>query len=107
MARVAMVTRTMETTKVNVLCLNIKEGTPFEKELVLAGTFKDEKSKMKAVSAQVDNDEQKAVHVKSTEVITTLYGMTEDDFIKHAKVLPARGTTEVTPDATADATPNA
>jgi hypothetical protein len=95
MARVAMVTRTLATTKVSVLCLDIEKATPFTKELVLAGTFKDEKSQMKAVSAQVDVENKvKAVHVTKSENIETLYGMTEAEFIKLAKVLPARGTNE-------------
>ena len=92
MARIAMVTRTMVTTKAKVLCLNIEKSEPFETELTLAGTFKDNKSLMKAVSAKVDSETVKAVHVKSTEEVETLYGMTEDNFIKNAEVLPARGT---------------
>jgi hypothetical protein len=92
MARQAMVTRTMQTTKVNVLCLEIEKAEPFNKDLTLAGTFKDQKSLMKAVSASVDNEQQKAVHVVHSEVVETLYGMTEDEFIKNAKVLPARAT---------------
>jgi predicted transcriptional regulator YheO len=90
MARVAMVTRTMQTTEVNVLCLNIQTAEPFNKDLVLAGTFKDNKAMMKAVSAQVDNDAQKAVVITTSKVVETLYGMTEDEFIKNAKVLPPR-----------------
>jgi hypothetical protein len=100
MARVAMVTRTMLTTKVNVLCLEIEKAEPFNKDLTLAGTFKDQKSLMKAVCASIDNDQQKAVHVVHSETVETLYGMTEDEFIKNAKVLPARGTTAT---ATAEA----
>jgi hypothetical protein len=52
---------------------------------------------MKAVSAQVDNEQQKAVKIVKQEVVETLYGMTEDEFIKNAKVLPPRAVaTEVT-----------
>jgi hypothetical protein len=97
MARVAMVTRTMLTTKVNVLCLELEKVEPFNKDITLAGTFKVEKSIMKAVSAQVDNEQQKAVKIVKQEVVETLYGMTEDEFIKNAKVLPPRAVaTEVT-----------
>lgn len=90
MARERMVTRTIETTNAKVLCMNIQSGTPCEKDVVLAGTFKDEKSLMKAVSKAVDNDTEKAVHVKTATEVQTLYGMTEADFIKLAKVMPAR-----------------
>jgi hypothetical protein len=94
MARVPMVTRTMITTKVNVLCMDLEKAEPFNKDLVLAGTYKDNKSLMKAVSAQVDNDKQKAVVVTFSEEVETLYGMTEDEFIKNATVLPPRTKTE-------------
>lgn len=100
MARERMVTRTMQTTKVNVLCMNIKSATPEYKDITLAGTFKDEKSLMKAVEKAINNDTLKAVNVVKSEAIETLYGMSEADFIATAKVLPPRGTveTEPTPD---------
>jgi hypothetical protein len=94
MARVAMVTRTMLTTQVNVLCLDTEKVEPFNTDLTLAGTFKDQKGLMKAVSGQIDNDKQKAVKVVSATTVETLYGMTEDDFIKNAKVLPPRTASE-------------
>jgi predicted transcriptional regulator YheO len=96
MARVSMVTRTMETTKVNVLCLNVETAEPFNKDIVLAGTFKDAKALKKAVEKAVDNDTEKSVHVVYSETVQTLYGMTEDEFIQHARVLPPRATAEAT-----------
>lgn len=87
MARVPMVTRTIVTTKANVLCLDIVNGEPFNRDVVLPRTYKDEKSLMKAVSALIDNESEKAVHVVSSEEIETLYGMSEQDFINNAKVL--------------------
>ena len=90
MARIPMVTRTIVTTKANVMCLNIVTGEPFNKEVILPRTYKDEKSLMKKVSELVDTEEVKAVHVVSKEEVETLYGMTEQDFIKHAEVLPPR-----------------
>jgi hypothetical protein len=94
MARVAMVTRTITTTEVNVLCLELVKVEPFNKDLTLAGTFKDQKALMKAVTKQIDNDNQKAVSIVSSKEVETLYGMTEEEFIAVAKVLPKRGTTE-------------
>ena len=38
----------------------------------------------------VEADTVKAVHIVSTEQVETLYGMTEQDFMEHAKVLPPR-----------------
>lgn len=85
-----MVTRTILTTKVNVLCLNVVTGEPFNTELVVPRTYKSDKDLMKVVSPQIDNEEQKAVHIVAQEEIETLYGMTEQDFIQFAKVLPPR-----------------
>lgn len=94
MARTPQVTRTIQTTKVIALCLDIENQKPFDKEVTLSGTYKDEKHIMKALTALVNSDTIKVVHVKHTEVQETLYGMTEQEFISHAKVLPPRPTKE-------------
>ena len=90
MARIPMVTRTIQTTTATVLCLNIKEGEPFNKEVVLPRTYKDEKSMMKVVEKIINTEDVKAVHIVHTEVNETLYGMTEQEFISAAHVLPDR-----------------
>lgn len=90
MARIPMVTRTIQTTTANVLCLNIKEGEPFNKEVVLPRTYKDEKSMMKVVEKLINTEDVKAVHIVHTDVNETLYGMTEQEFIAAARVLPDR-----------------
>ena len=90
MARVPQVTRTIQTTKVDVLCLNIKEGNPFNQTVTLPRTYKDEKSMLKAVEKLVNSDEVKAVHIVSHEVEETLYGMTEQKFIELAEPMPPR-----------------
>lgn len=95
MARVPMVTRTIQTTKANVLCLDIEKGEPFNKVVVLPRTYKDEKSMMKVVEGAINTDTVKAVHIVDSSVQETLYGMTEQDFISHADILPHR----TTPDA--------
>lgn len=96
MARVPMVTRTIVTTKVNVMCLDIVNGEPFNKEFTLPRTYKTDKEILKVISEQFDNDEHKAVHVVNKEEILTLYGMTEQVFIENAEVLPPRTTKEET-----------
>lgn len=90
MARTPMVTRTIQTTKANVLCLNIVEGEPFNKVVTLPRTYKDENAMLKVISKMVDNDEVKAVHVVDYYVEETLYGMTEQRFIELAQVMPPR-----------------
>ena len=87
MARKPMVTRTIITTKVNVLCLNVQDAEPFNKVVTFPRTYKDEKKLLKKVEEVVNTDEVKAVHVVDKEEVETLYGMTEQDFITNAIVL--------------------
>ena len=87
MARKPMVTRTIVTTKVIVLCLDIKSEEPFNKSVTLPRTYKDEKKLLKKVEEVVNTDEVKAVHIVDKEEVETLYGMTEQDFITNATVL--------------------
>lgn len=90
MARISMVTRTIQATKVNALCLDIATQKPYEKEFILSGTFKDDKHLFKALEKVANDDTHKAVYVNSVDIIETLYGMSEQDFISYAKVLPPR-----------------
>lgn len=87
MARKAMVTRTIITTKCNVLCMELEKAEPFNREVVLPRTYKDDKKLLKKVQELVDNDEVKAVHIVSKEEVETLYGMTEQRFIEGAIIL--------------------
>lgn len=87
MARVPMVTRTMTTTKVNVLCMDLVDAEPVNKDITLPRTYKDENKLFKAVQTILDTDELKAVQIVDKEEIETLYGMTEQEFIENAKVL--------------------
>lgn len=87
MARKPMVTRTIVTTKVNVLCLDINSAEPFNKAVTLPRTYKDEKKLLKKVEEVVNTDEVKAVHIVDKEEVETLYGMTEQDFITNSTIL--------------------
>ena len=90
MARTPQVTRTIQTTKVNVLCLNIKEGSPFNQTVVLPRTYKDDNHMLKAVEKVINTESVKAVHIVDSVVEETLYGMSEQKFIELAEVLPPR-----------------
>ena len=90
MARTPMVTRTIVTTKAVIMCLDVEAGEPFNKEVTLPRTYKDEKALLKKVKPLVETDTVKAVHVVDTEEVETLYGMTEQEFIENAQILPPR-----------------
>ena len=87
MARKPMVTRTIITTKVNVLCLDVNSAEPFNETVTLPRTYKDDKKLLKSVEEVINTDTVKAVHIVDKKEIETLYGMTEQDFINNAKVL--------------------
>ena len=91
MPRVPQVTRTIQTTKVTALCVDVVEQKTFESEYILSGTYKDDKHLFKALEKVANDDTHKVAHILHTEVIETLYGMTEQDFIKYAKPMPPRG----------------
>lgn len=87
MARKPMVTRTIVTTKANVLCLDINSAEPFNKVVTLPRTYKDGKKLLKKVEEVVNTDDIKVVHIVDKEEVKTLYGMTEQDFITSATIL--------------------
>lgn len=90
MARVPMVTRTIVATKANVMCLDVQKGEPFNESVTVPRTYKDDEALLKKVRPLLETETVKAVHVVGKEEIETLYGMTEQEFIQHAEVLPPR-----------------
>lgn len=90
MARERMITRTVVATEVNALCLNIETAEPFNKTVILSGTFKDKQAIEKVAKKAIDTDLEKCVAVVEYTEKETLYGMPEQQFIELAKVLPPR-----------------
>lgn len=99
MARKPMVTRTITTTKANVLCMDIQTAEPFNKVITLPRTYKDDKTLMKRVQEVVETENIKAVHIVDKEEVETLYGMTEQEFIEKAVVLDPETRKALEPDA--------
>lgn len=93
--RTPMVTRTITTTKATILCLDINEQKPCDIEVVLPRTYKTDADVLAKAKAKIETESLKAVCVKATEKVETLYGMSEDDFIKYAAELPARVKVEI------------
>ena len=83
--------------------MDLKKVEPFNKEVVLPRTYKDDKKLLKAVEEVVNTDEVKAVQVVGKEEVETLYGMSEQDFISNAKVLDPKKRKELEAE---EATPN-
>lgn len=87
MARKPMITRTITSTKVQALCMDLYSRQAVEKELVLPRTYKDDTSLLKALSKEYDNDMFKVSAILSSEVENDLYGLTEQEFLCYAKKL--------------------
>lgn len=89
MARVEMVTRTIDWTVARVMALDVTSATVCEKVYTLSG-IKSADECLKVVQKTKDTDTLKHVAINSTETGSTLYGMTVDEFLKVAKELPPR-----------------
>ena len=87
MPRLRQVTRTIVTTKVNVMCLDTQKFEPVNEVITVSGTFSDDDALLSAVKIVVDTDTLKAVHVVDKEELTNLYAMSEEEFIKLAKIV--------------------
>ena len=85
-----MVTRTIVSTEVNALCLNLITAEPFNQVFTLAGTYKDNTKIKKAIEKDFNNEEHVVAHIVSVKPQNTLYGMTEQKFIENAEILPPR-----------------
>ena len=85
-----MVTRTIVSTEVNALCLNLITAEPFNQVFTLAGTIKDNAKIKKAIEKTFNNEEHVVAHIVSVKYNNTLYGMTEQKFMENAEVLPPR-----------------
>ena len=90
MARQPMITRTVTTTVAKVLCINLADEVPFTQEVKLPRTYRDEKTMLKRIKPLLESDTVKVVHVQSAVTEETLYGMTEQQFIDSATILPPR-----------------
>ena len=87
MARKPMVTRTLKSTTVVALCMDVVNCEPENKTLTIARTFKDDNSALKVLKDKYETDTLKVVHVVSRTETEELYGMSEEDFIKYADIL--------------------
>lgn len=78
------------------MCLDIETGEPCNRSVVVPRTYKEDEKLLKKVKEVLETATLKPVHIVDKEEIETLYGMTEQEFIEHAEVLPPRTATETT-----------
>lgn len=81
-----MTTRTMESTIVEVLCMDLVEQKPLTQVITLPKKYSDDTKIMKALQSY-NTDEVKIVSVIGSEVKKELRGITDELFLKYSVVL--------------------
>ena len=90
MARERMVTRTVTAVEYDVMTVDmVSKSVSMDKVTIPSGDTMTDKAREKAIKASLPEDHT-FVQITGQTVKETLYGMTEQDFIKYAKVLPPR-----------------
>ena len=87
MARKRMVTRTITSTKVKATVYNIEKDEIQTLEYKLSGELSADDA-MKAITKE--HTDVRPLKVTEVSVREELYGMTEENFIELAEILPAR-----------------
>lgn len=95
MARKRMVTRTIEQTTAEVMTLNVSTAEVLTIEYVIGGRYSDT-DLLNKLQEIFQTDELKLVHIEKQECTEVLLGMTEEDFIRYATVLPPRTNQSIT-----------
>lgn len=87
MARTRMVTRTINVTVVEAMCVDTQTAEVTVKSLELTGeTFTTEKA-LKELKKEYETDTFKVVAIQKMEVHEEMYGLKEIDFLKVAQKL--------------------
>lgn len=89
MARVKMITRTVEQTTARAMCLRVDTAEVTIEEYTIGGS-PDNGELLKKLKAIYETDNFKVVAIKDTFTETKVLGMSEEDFIRFAEVLPPR-----------------
>lgn len=90
MARIPMVTRTISTTIFEVMTLDISSAQVNVREYILTGTHENSEKTLKELKKIYETEYIKLVHIEDVNITTALYGMTEQEFIQAAQILPDR-----------------
>lgn len=90
MARMRMVTRTVNENTYTCMCVDTISAEIVNKDFVVGVEFDTDDAALKYFQKNHNTDTFKVVAVVAHSVKEILYGMPEADFIKLAKVLPPR-----------------
>lgn len=82
------VTRTIISTKVTALCIDLKKVEPYNDTIIIPGSFSVSDKKLETKAHEFyDNDSRKIVQIQSAEQEEKIFGMTEELFMKYAQEL--------------------
>ena len=93
MSKEKLITRTITTTTAAFMCIDTETTKVDVIKVHLIGKLSNEGA-LKRYKELVETDTFKVVSCQSTEYEQHLFGMSEREFIEHAKVLPSRKKTE-------------
>ena len=93
MARERMVTRTVEEAEGEVMYVQVSTQQVGKTTLKISATVGQDKS-LAYIQKNLQTDDMKYVAITSYTVHEILYGMPEQEFIEHAKILPPRTNAE-------------
>ena len=89
MARQPVITRTITTTKVEMLAVNIDSKSTVTVEVTLPRTYKDDAAMLKMANKRNENQSIKYVAVTGTPAVESKrWGMTEEEFIDKGHEFP-------------------
>lgn len=92
MARERMVTRTVQLSVCEVMCMNTSTAEVVTRTFEIGGGLTDEKALLKVVKKLYETYTFKCVAISKVTQKEILYGMPESRFIELATILPPRGT---------------
>lgn len=87
MARTRMVTRTINVTSIEAMCVDTLTAEVTIKELELTGEAFTEEKALKVLKKEYETDTLKVVAIQKMEVHEEMYGIKEIDFLKVAQKL--------------------
>ena len=87
MARTRMVTRTINVTVIEAMCVDTTTAEVTIKELELTGETYTQEKALKVLKNEYETDTLKVVAIQKMEVHEEMYGLKEIDFLKVAQKL--------------------
>lgn len=108
MARQPVITRTITTTKVDMLAVSVSKKSTETVEVVLPRTYKDDTAMLKMANKRNEDPDTKYVAVIGEPTVQTKrWGMTEEEFIDKGHEFPPYKTKDDTASADTEDAPAA